>query len=313
MKIPYKTNQFPVLLIKLLGVSLSGIAIFLAFQEISSAQWNLLFQSSQLINFLILGIGLSLLNWFLEALKWKTLLYELLTVSFLGAFSESLKAHAISIITPNKIGEFGAKASFYPKLYRTKILKMTLTGQLYQLLATCCFGILGLCFVYMELESNLQLSIGMVLGVLLLIWILIVFSNFEKDWKNKIKNYVISLSNLSKPRNSLVLGYSYLRYLCFSHQLYFFLWLFQPNLSYLEIMPVIFSIYFISSFIPTFLILDAGLKAGLGLILLENFLPPEVIITSMAIMWVFNFGIPAIIGNILLLKPKHKQANLQLN
>jgi len=76
-------------------------------------------------------------------------------------------------------------------------------------------------------------------------------------------------------------------------------------------MPILFSIYFISSFVPTVLILDAGLKAGLGLLLLGSYLSSEFIITVSLLMWIFNFGIPAMLGNLLLLKPKQFKVKLQ--
>lgn len=304
MKLSHKTNQFWILAIKLLVVSLSFIVIYKALLDVSTSHWQLIFDFSQLTNLLWLGFFLSLLNWSLESLKWKTLLKNSEAIKFSSAFSETLRAHAVSIITPNKIGEFGAKASFYSKSLRPQILKLTLTGQLYQLLATCFFGMIGLFVIYSQLSFQLKFSIGMAFGLLLIFGLVFYFMKFQNKWLLKLETYFSSLTKLSERTNAKVLTLSMLRYLCFSHQFYVLLWLFQPELSYAQVIPIIFSIYFISSFVPTFLILDATLKAGLGLFLLKGLLASELIIAVSSLMWIFNFGIPALFGNLLLLQPK---------
>ena len=311
MKLLRKTNQFWTSLIKILVVSLSFFVIYLAVQDIHSAQWRLMFDSSQTISLIWIGFVLSLLNWFLEGVKWKTLLQDTTSISVLNAFAETLKAHAVSIITPNKIGEFGAKASFYPRAFRSEVLKSTLTGQVHQLLATCVFGLLGLCFVFAHLDNYLKWS-SLIVVLLLVGLVLSIYKyDFKKVWMKRFQAYVQSVFRLSHIANTKVLALSMLRYICFSHQYYLFLWMFQPDVSYVQIMPIIFSIYFISSFVPTILILDAGIKAGLGLMLLGSYMSSEFILTVSLLMWIFNFGIPAVVGNLLLLKPKHFRVNLQ--
>lgn len=304
MKSPHKTNQFWSLAIKLLVVSLSFVVIYKAVLEVSTSQWQFIYNFSQFSNLLWIGFFLSLLNWSLEALKWKTLISNTQAIKISSAFSETLKAHAVSIITPNKIGEFGAKASFYPKAKRPKILKLTLTGQLYQLLTTCLFGVLGLIFIYSQLLFELKLSIGIVSGLILVLILIFHLMKLKYDWLTRLYKYLTSLVKLSGSNNTKVFMLSILRYLCFSHQFYLLLWLFQPELNYIQVMPIIFSIYFISSFVPTFLLLDATLKAGLGLVLLKGFLASEFILAVTLLMWIFNFGIPALFGNLLLMKPQ---------
>jgi hypothetical protein len=311
MKIPYKTNQFWTSLIKILVVSLSFFVIYLAIRDIQPAQWQLMFDSTRAMSLVWIGLVLSMMNWLLEGLKWKTLIQETKPISVLNAFAETLKAHAVSIITPNKVGEFGAKASFYPRTLRSKVLKFTLTGQVYQLLATCGFGFLGLSFSYVYLDTYLKWSIALVLAILFVTGVFIYAFDFKTSWLKFFKSYVQSMFQLSNTMNARVFGLSVLRYLCFSHQYFLFLWVFQPDLNYAQTMPILFSIYFISSFVPTVLILDAGLKAGLGLLLLGSYLSSEFIITVSLLMWIFNFGTPAIFGNLLLLKPKHFRVKLQ--
>ena len=302
MKFPYKTKQFWTLAIKFLIVSLSFIVIYKFIQEVPNSHWQLIYNSSQL--FILLGIGgfFSLLNWLLEGYKWKILVDTISQISGIEALSESLKAHAVSIITPNKIGEFGAKASFYKASLRKQILKLTLTGQVYQLTATVLFGALGISVMFSEFSPELQITLVMVLGAMALGILGLFWLNSRRRWIRQLQAYLKSLSRLSDSSHTQVLIWSVLRYGCFSHQFFVLLLLFQPELNYLEIMPIIFSIYLITSMVPTILILDASLKAGVSLVLLSAYLAPEYILVTSVLMWIFNFGIPAVIGNMLLLK-----------
>lgn len=304
MQLSHKTKQFWSSAIKLLVVSLSFFVIYKALEDINSVQWQLVFGHSYLGQLLCVALFFSLLNWSLESLKWKTLLKEYRPIQFNRAFSETLRAHAVSIITPNKIGEFGAKASFYPKHLRTLVLKQTLTGQLYQLLVTCLFGILGVVYMFSELSTSLKFSIGIALATILIFSVCFMMIQPSIKWLVKFKHYITSLADLSNAIHRKVLLLSVLRYLVFSHQFFLLLYVFQSELSYIQVMPILFVVYLVSSIVPTFLILDATLKTSLSLVLLDGIIAPEVILAVNVLMWISNFGIPAFIGNLLILSPK---------
>ena len=85
-------------------------------------------------------------NWLLEIFKWKTLVFTEKRITFLEAYEQCLASLTVSIITPNRIGEYGAKAMFFEKEKRKKILALNLTGNLIQLSVTCVFGLLGILF-----------------------------------------------------------------------------------------------------------------------------------------------------------------------
>jgi len=65
-------------------------------------------------------------------------------ISFKLAFQQSLSALTVSIITPNRIGDYGAKALFFPNCLRGRILWLNLIGNFWQMAATVAFGICGL-------------------------------------------------------------------------------------------------------------------------------------------------------------------------
>ena len=60
-------------------------------------------------------------NWFLEIIKWKTLVSSIKQISFYQALIQSLSSLTVSLLTPSRIGEYGAKAIYYPRNERYKI------------------------------------------------------------------------------------------------------------------------------------------------------------------------------------------------
>ena len=73
--------------------------------------------------FLVL-LTLTTLNWMLEIYKWQMLSREVTPISYQEAAKQSLASHAFALITPNRIGEYGAKALFYAQSFRKQILTL---------------------------------------------------------------------------------------------------------------------------------------------------------------------------------------------
>ena len=238
------------------------------------------------------------LNWLLEIFKWKKLASVEKKLSFLEAFEQCLASHTASIITPNKIGEYGAKALFFEKEKRKKIMTLNLIGNFSQLIATIIFGIIGLVFVFTKQTisfpnfsvsySKLWLVIGFISGLILL-------QSWVRNAFKKIVNYVSKISNSILFE---VIFISFLRYLVFSHQFYFILILLNINVDYQIAMPIIFSMYLLASIIPSLTIFDWLIKGSIA-VWLFSFIGIEAvpILMTTTLMWILNFAIPALIGS----------------
>ena len=271
-----------------------GLAFFSIYDKINSFD-------SPLPTFSILSIlmllSISSLNWIAEIIKWKLLVSNLIPLTFYDALKQSLTAHTTAIITPNKIGEYGAKALFFPKAQRKKILGLTLIGNSYQMLVTLLFGIVGLIFYPYRvfkgdgiIYSLIFLGVSLILGVYL----------------QKKKNIFKFFFEIKKQTHFKTAIASFIRYLIFSIQYIFILYLLgvsiQPTLF-----PIIWLIYFISSCVPSFTLFDFVIKGSVALFLFKPLsIPNETIVTTAFSMWIFNFAIPAIIGGFFLAAYKHK-------
>ena len=151
--LPYKTKQFFFVLIKL---SIVVGAFYFIYQKLvnnTDLDFNEFIQflskngafSTKNILFLLV---LTLFNWFFEILKWQYLVSVLKSISLKKSLEQSLGALTASLITPNRIGEYGAKAMYYPVNKRGKIMLLNLVGHMTQMSITLVFGCIGLAFFF---------------------------------------------------------------------------------------------------------------------------------------------------------------------
>ena len=82
----------------------------------------------------------TIINHFLEIKKWKTLTKSVKNNSWFEATEQSLASLTFSIITPNRIGEYGTKVLYYPNNKRKQILLLNFAGNFYQLAITIILG-----------------------------------------------------------------------------------------------------------------------------------------------------------------------------
>ena len=240
-------------------------------------------------------------NWFLEILKWKTLVSSIKNISFYQALIQSLSSLTVSLLTPNRIGEYGAKAIYYPKNERSKILFLNFLGNFNQMQVTLLFGVFGLFFLIQLLPISLELSEVQIIGLFAFFILLLLFSLNKTGGRylNKIVNH---LKTIRAKIHFLNFNYSVLRYFIFSHQFYFLLYFFGADIDYFNAMQVIFTMYLFASVIPSFVVFDWLIKGSVAVSLFDVFNINEVLILSVtSIMWLANFALPSLIGSYFVL------------
>ena len=274
------------------------IAISIVYTKITGTEFSSIPLRLHTLFFLVL---ISILNWHFEVLKWKTLVGTITKTKYHTAFSQSLAAHTAAIITPNKIGEYGAKALFYKKSLRKKVLGLTFLGNAYQLIITVLFGALGI-FFHLQVNKVLPFNTLLILSFYALIISGIYYYLYASS---KLKKITAFLKKVSTKTQIKIGFYSFLRYLLFSFQYYYFLLLFGVEVSYAVLFPLIWLMYFISSCIPSFSIADFAIKGSVAIFLFSEVGIPESTIVAVAfLMWVLNFALPAIIGGIYIIRFK---------
>lgn len=305
--ISYKTKQFSLVLIKLGLVVAAFYFIYLKLFQNKDLNFKELIQnltdlSSITTNTSIILVTLSFFNWFFEILKWQTLVANISKISFQEAASQSLGALTASLFTPNRIGEYGAKAMYYQWYLRKKIMLLNLLSHSLQMAMTTIFGTLGLAYFILYFQPKLNYG-GLLISVLLVgIIVISVMHLLKVSWFKKQKHAFNRLINFAKSisKNSVLktVLFSLMRYLIFSFQFYYLLVLFGIDLYYLEAMAAISTMYLLSSIIPSIFIFDVVIKGGVAVYVFGIFgIPNPIILSVVTLMWVLNFVLPSVIGS----------------
>jgi len=251
--------------------------------------------------YLVIFISLAATNWCFEILKWKTVVSRIQKISFRQAAKQSLAALTVSLATPNRVGDYGAKALYYPKEKQKQILLLNFFSNFVQMGVTILFGILGLWFASQKIE--LPLASPKVIVLVIVIIVLMILGYLFKEKELLIKG--LSLTKITKyiktlPRVviSKTIVYSLLRYGIFSSLFFLLLNYFGAEISTAEAFPLIFVMYLFVSVIPTLFVLDVVVRGGVSLWLFSQVGISELTILSTVLaMWLLNFVIPAIWGS----------------
>jgi hypothetical protein len=305
--VSHKTKQFFALVVKLAIVI--GATYFIYDKLVHNSQLDFDTFVSQLkasrvfkiatISMLLLA---TFLNWFVEIIKWKMLVKQLKHIPIWESTAHSLGGLTASLFTPNRIGEYGAKALYFPKSERKHVLGLNFLGNTAQLIATLFFGLIGFSFFIYQFSVELPRYKILRMSVIVLLFSgILLFGSKQKRFQikgyswNSLKGFIEKISNTIHIKN---ISFSILRYVIFSHQFYFLLLIFGVNTSYSITMSAITSMYLITSLIPMLFIFDVIVKGSVAVWLFGYLNIPELsILTVVSLMWIFNFVLPSIVGS----------------
>ena len=317
-KTSYKTKQFLLGVIKM-GLVVSAFyviyikltdhrnATFDDFERISTS-----FSTISSLSFFVLLV-LSLLNWFFEILKWQILIQRLSKISFREATAQTLGALTASLPTPNRIGDYGAKAMSYPKKLRKKIMFLNVVGHMAQMSITTIFGSFGLCYVLYHFQPSFNYFnlVAWLMGIVaggILCMVTLKYHKLERLIQFVRKRCTI-LRDFSPSEFFNILGCALARYLIFSFQFYYLLLIFGAELHVVAAFATISSMYLISSVVPSVFLFDVIIKGGVAVYLFVFIGVPTAITASVVmLMWIFNFVFPSMIGSYYVLTFKLPKA-----
>ena len=307
----YKTKQFFFALIKLSIVVGAFYFIYnkltnnstLDFSEfIAFLNENTVFSTKNILFLLFLSI----FNWFFEILKWKTLVSSIKKISFLEALQQSLGSLTASLFTPNRIGEYGAKAIYFARQYRKKVMLLNLISNVMQMGITVIFGCIGFWFFSSKYPIDIDYYRLSRFGIIMVV--IVSFSVFGlKQNRYKIKGFQIErirsfIKNLPLKLKAFGVILSLVRYAIFSFQFFFILQLFGINITYKDAMIVITTMYLIASIVPSIFIFDVIIKGSVAVYLFSLIGVNEfTALCTVTTMWILNFVLPSIFGSYYVL------------
>ncbi|MEO7535698.1 MAG: hypothetical protein ABIU30_17700, partial [Ferruginibacter sp.] len=103
-----------------------------------------------------LVVFLMFINWGIETKKWQLLVHHVETFSFYKAFKSVLSGCSVTMLTPNRVGEYGGRILYVSPRNRFKAISLTLVGSMSQLLVTMVMGCIGLLYLrYLSQNNNI--------------------------------------------------------------------------------------------------------------------------------------------------------------
>jgi hypothetical protein len=254
---------------------------------------------------------LMILNWSLEALKWKLMMRKLEAIPFSRALAAVFSGLTVSFFTPNRIGEYAGRIFHLHSANKIKGTLVTILENLSQLIITVAIGSISLIF-YLNEYTELHAYILWVTGVILLLFSgTLIFLFLEVPLLDeavlkiarfkKFSHYLEVLSEYKKSELLAILSLALLRYIVFTTQFFLLLKVFGVQGSFTTEILLINMVFFVMTLIPTFALAEIGVRGAVATYFLSRISPDSLAILNASVsLWFVNLVIPAIAGIIFI-------------
>lgn len=262
------------------------------------------------------------LNWGIEARKWQLLVKMIQPLSLYMALKGVLSGIALTINTPNRIGEFGGRILFVNEGNRLRAISLSIAGSLSQLIITFIMGAIGLSYLLNNAQAGTQYIMGLSLywikflltftivascitSIIYLRLSLILFIIDKIPILAKYRYFVEVLGQFRFQRLLRLLSLSFFRYLTFVIQYIILLSVFSVDVTFAQSFWSISVLYLVLAIVPSIAIAELGIRGKFSVALLSLYSSNVIgIMGSTFGIWFLNLFIPAITGSIFILSNK---------
>jgi hypothetical protein len=249
---------------------------------------------------------LMLVNWGIEAVKWKRLMAAVERITFVRAFKATLAGAGVSLLTPNRTGEFVGRVLFLRPENRIDGSALTVLGSVSQLLVTFVSGTIGL--VVFNRAHPLRIgNSAFTAEVLLTIGLLasIILSALFISPRLIRRVFDRHFQVLDRQSRGMLIGtmlLSALRYMVFAAQFLILLSVFEFQIPRSDVLSAIPVIFLITTLVPTMMLTELGVRSGATVLVLAPIGgdASDGALASGA-LWAINVLLPAAIGSVVLL------------
>lgn len=285
---------------------------------------------------LLVVLLMMLLNWGVEAMKWKYLIRKIEHISLLTSFKATLTGVAVSSFTPNRIGDYLGRVFILEKGNRIQGVLITIIGSVSQFLITFILGSLGIAFFVFQCKVPISEYLGIslrlfdflyaglgivtvslyVLSILLFLNVSLITGLIRKIVKKprgKAAKYLETFTFYTPRELINVLLFSALRFFFFSLQFYILLRVFNVPVPLWNGLIIIAMIFFVVTVVPTVAITELGIRGSIAVFLLNTYFEQEYMSLSgiapgafaaSSSLWLINLAIPALMGAIFVFNLK---------
>jgi len=270
---------------------------------------------------------LMVLNWGIEAKKWQILIHHLQDFSFIKALKSVFAGCSITMLTPNRVGEYGGRILYVEEGNRIKAISLTIVGSISQLLITMVAGSVGLIYFKYFSEDNVNvlreipvywtnglifLTVGFTTVLLMFYlrigWLVRIMEKVQAF--QKIIQHITVLDEFNGKQLLQILFLSFLRYLVFIYQYILLLNLMGIGIGGFLSFWLMSVFYLIMAIAPTIGFIELPVRAKASWELLKFYSVNELGVGAAALgIWLINLVIPAIAGSLLILSVKILKEN----
>lgn len=275
---------------------------------------------------IVLVVLLMVVNWGIEAVKWKLAVQRIQRVSFFTSYKAILSGTSFSVTTPNRVGEYLGRVLYMNEGNRLKAVSLTIACSMSQLIVTLFMGWIGIILLRNRIEGAgllsgfwLQMIVYGVLFALVTLTVfyfrlsLIIRLVERVPGINKYTWLIKGLDDFNATLMMQLLSLSTVRFLVFIVQYYLLFRLFGVDVSLWQGLWAVSVSFLVMAVIPTIaLFTDLSLRGQVSLKLLGLFSSNSLGISLASVsIWFINLIIPALTGSLLILgiKKIFKQNN----
>lgn len=246
-------------------------------------------------------------NWLMEALKWRKVCRYLENFKLSTAFKAILAGTSSGFVTPNRLGDIVGRMHFLNIENIKSAVSLAAINSLTQNIAILLPGIPFAILFFLQQQTEVQSRtyiLFLILILLLFLCTLIVIPPIAKGVKNQeLLPYFTGLTNYTINDMAAITGWSLLRFIVFSLQLFLMLRFFGVELTAAQAITSIPVTYLLVTFTPSFAFSEAIIRGSWAVFVIGTFATntPGILMAGVG-LWFINVIIPVIIGNILVLK-----------
>ena len=269
-----------------------------------------------------LVIALMFVNWGIESKKWQLLINHVQHFSFSRAFKSVLAGCSVTMLTPNRIGEYGGRILYVEDEHRIKAISLSLVGSISQLLVTMLMGCIGLLYLRFISHNNsnalavlpefwgdvlIYMSIGLTVLLLLfylrLGWLVRVMEKLPSF--KKVVSHIKVLDEFNNRNLIQILILSFIRYLVFVLQYVLILQVMLIDIPVVLCFWLMTVFYLVMAVAPSIGFIELPVRISASWVIFKLYTTNQLGVGTASLgIWMINLVVPAVIGSLLILSIK---------
>jgi hypothetical protein len=256
---------------------------------------------------------LMVVNWTIEAAKWRLQLDGTEKFSIIQSLQSVLTGVAVSVITPNRIGEYVGRILYLKNVNKLQGITVTIIGSFAQLIVTGFLGLVGLIYYIIKIQHSAWLNVLLLSSIALCLGLTYLYFHLSKfiEWTSmipmlrKVKVYLEIVKRFKRKQLLQILGLSFLRYLVYTLQFIILMKILLVDAYVQDLLFTVWLIFWAMAIVPTIAIAEIGIRGETALFFLAPLSTNHFgIVSSSLLLWLINLIIPALIGCLFVFRMK---------